>query len=223
MKPSIFRLRIAKPSGFTLVELLVVIGIIAILAGAVLAGAGSVIKAAKRAKAAQIANSIQTAVLAYNTEYGVYPVPSTETAGKDFVIGDTSTDKQNWGYLLYGLCGNINPYTALATPAPSQAPSNTHAVPFLNLKKSDVDANNAPLNPLPPDTVHIYFNIAIDNDYDGVLGVTPSNVTTMPNFGVTPFTTAAAAGGGTSTAGVAVWANCNTTTTINGNFYVKTY
>ena len=62
-------------SGFTLVELLVVIAIIAILASVITVAASGAINAAKRAKAANMGSQIQTAILAYNTEYGVYPVP----------------------------------------------------------------------------------------------------------------------------------------------------
>ncbi|MCE0482999.1 MAG: type II secretion system GspH family protein [Methylacidiphilales bacterium] len=217
MKKSLFRSHLGKPSSFTLVELLVVIGIIAILASVAMYGASSAIKAAKRAKAQALANSIQTASLAYYTEYGVYPVPGDAVTGQDYSIADNQS--ADWKALLYGLCGNINPYDS-STTAPANAVANTHGVAFLSLKNSDVDVNGGPLNPLPSDTTHIYFNIAIDNDYDGILGVPPSHVLNMPKFG----STFSATGGGSSTAGIALWANCNgSTTSTNQNFYVKTY
>lgn len=224
MKRPFLRSRFAKPAGFTLVELLVVIGIIAILGGVALGPITNAIKQAKRVKAATTANQIQTAVLNYNTEYSVYPVPSGTTT--DYLIGDSSSaDATAWKVLLCALCGNINPYNGSAV-SPTTI-SNNRSIAFLTLKPSDLYSNTviAPKNPLPTSTtVGLYFNIAIDSDYDGILGVSPSSVTTMPNFSATTFNAAAQAGGGSSTAGVAIWANCNgSTSSKNPNFYVKTY
>lgn len=219
MKKSLVRRRSASLSGFTLVELLVVIGIIAILAGVLLSAGGAALKSAQRAKVANTANQIQTAALNYYTEYSVYPVPSGTPASADFLIADT--DAVNWKSMLYGLCGNINPYDT-STTAPGTAVSNTRGIAFLSLKSADVDINGGPKNPLAPDTAHIYFNMAIDNDYDGILGATPS-VVQLPNFttakaGIDPLMT------GSSTAGIAIWANCNgNITTKNPSFWVHTY
>jgi prepilin-type N-terminal cleavage/methylation domain-containing protein len=222
--------RLAK-AGFTLVELLVVIGIIAILATVTLSVGSSVIRAAKRAKAANTATQIQTACMNYYTEYSVYPIPSTATASKDYEIRDTSAgsdatggvaDDTAWGYLICSLCGNINPSTGISFTTSTVA--NTRNIAFLSMKSSDVDAKGTPLNPLATGT-SIYFDIAIDGDYDGILGVGSSSVTDMPNFSATTFNAAAQAGGGQSTAGVAVWANCNSTTTTasSPNFWVHTF
>jgi len=224
MKLSLCRLRFSKLSSFTLVELLVVIGIIAILASVILAAGTTAIKAAKRAKAANTATQIQTACLAYYTEYSVYPVGSaTLSSSSPANIPDTSSGATAWGNLLDALCGNICPYTGLASPASAQsAITNSRGIAFLTLKTTDVDANNAPLNPLTTGT-EIYFNIAMDADYAGVLGTTPSTYLSLPNFGAgTP--TSLTLTGGSSTAGVAIWANCTGTTTItNANFWVHTY
>lgn len=176
------------------------------------------IKAAERAKAANMGTQIQTACLNYYTEYSVYPVPSGTTT--DYTIADTSSAATTWGTLIDVLCGNNSPSTGLAT-TPSTI-TNSRGIPFLSLKASDVDTHDAPLNPLPTGT-EIYFNIAFDSDYDGVLGVSPSAVTTMPNF-ATGTQTSLTLSGGHSTAGVAVWANCNgSTSTTNANYWVHTY
>lgn len=220
MKKSLSRSRVSRLSGFTLVELLVVIGIIAILAGILLGVTGPAFRAAQRVKAANLASQIQTAASAYDTEYGVYPVPSGTAA--DYTIADN--DAADWGVLIDALCGNISASKGTAVPATTIA--NSRVIAFLTFRSTDVDTHDAPLNPLPPDpAVHIYFNIAMDSDYDGILGVAPSAVATMPNFSKATSTNLPL-GGGSSTAGVAVWANCTTkpnNAVCNPNFWVHTY
>jgi len=219
MKRSFSRFRLSRLSSFTLVELLVVIGIIAILASVLIYSAGAAIRAAKRAQANNMANQIQTATIAYYTEYSFYPTPYSATA-TDTTITDVAGSQTSWGNLIEALCGNIKPSTGSASSQTSI--TNSRGIAFLNLKSSDVDSKDAPLNPLPTGG-EIYYNIAIDSDYDGILGVTPSAVTTMPNFAAASGSTLPSSGG-TSTAGVAVWANCNgKTTSTNVNFWVHTY
>jgi len=229
MKRSFFSSRQNRKSGFTLIELLVVIGIIAILAAVLFPVGTMVINAAKRAKASATIGAIQTAVMAYNTEYSVWPVPTATTT--DTLIGDSSaTDATNWQTLICVLCGNIHPSDGTAFTAVAAGPTNTRSIAFLNLKSSDVfttaTGKDAPKNPLPTSaTANIYFNIAMDSDYDGLLGTTaPTNAssTGMPNFATS--TTGTITYPGTSTAGVVLWGNCNgSASSQNPNFYVKTY
>ena len=183
-------------------------------------------------RTANLANQIQTAVVGYYTEYSVYPVP-TQATPADTLIGDASSaDGASWAALLYCLSGNISPSTGLATPVPSTPVSNTRGISYLSLKSSDVftaaDANpnkvvDAPKNPLPTsNSLAIFFNIAIDSDYDGLLGTTGTTLGKLPNFSKSTITTMDLTG--TSTAGAAVWANCNgSTTSTNPNFWVKTF
>jgi len=220
--------RPANRSGFTLVELLVVIGIIAILAGAVLGASNLALKSAKRAKAQNLASQIQTAALGYYAEYSVYPVPSGSTSQTAY-ISDATSSAQTWGTLVDVLCGNVSPSTGKATTAPTSGPTNTRGIAFLSLNTTDVDIKSgydAPLNPLPPSTSNPYFNIAMDADYAGLLGAAPSTFTAMPNFAAATGSTLNFSSGGTSTAGVAVWANCTgkpNSTTCNPNWWVHTY
>jgi prepilin-type N-terminal cleavage/methylation domain-containing protein len=223
MKKSFVCRRSARLSGFTLVELLVVMGIIAILAGVLLTAGGAALRAAQRTKAANTANQIQTAALNYYTEYGVYPIPTA--APGDILIADNDTTL--WPGMIYGLCGNINPYDA-STAAPGNAVPNSRAIAFLSLKSADVDIKNCPLNALPYDKVgHPYFNMVIDNDYSGIVGDsgTGAGATALPNFATSTQGNITYLTKGT-TGGIAVWANCNTTAVAaqwNPNFFVHTY
>jgi prepilin-type N-terminal cleavage/methylation domain-containing protein len=221
MKKSLSLSRLAKLASFTLVELLVVIAIIAILAGVLLSVFGTVIQKAKLAKAQNTATQIQTAVLGYYTEYSVYPATGTG----DYVLDDTSISGTAWGSLICVLCGNVEPASPSTTFTPTSI-TNSRGIAFLTLKASDVAATttaypNAPLNPLPTSS-NLFFNIAIDSDYDGLLGTTGNSQNKLPNFAKS--TTTAMDYTGTSTAGVAVWANCNGTTTRNNPaFWAHTY
>jgi len=213
--------RFANAAGFTLIELLVVIAIIAILAAVLVGAGGAAINSAKRAQASNLANQIQTACLNYYTEYSVYPIPNTAAASKDYLLDDTTGSAANWKLMICALSGNISPLDGTAVAATTV--SNTRGIAFLSMKKTDVfdsanTANVAPMNPLPAGTGHPYFNLAMDGDYDGVLGSATSGIN-MPNFSGTFSATT----GGTSTAGVAVWANCNVGASSNPNWYVHTY
>jgi hypothetical protein len=118
--------------------------------------------------------------------------------------------------MIEALCGNISP----SSPATAVTPNvpNARAIAFLTLKGNDVDANDAPLNPLPTGA-EIYFNMAIDADYSGIIGDTTSAVT-LPKFSGATYS----ANGGVITSGVAVWANCNSTSgTTNVAWFVHTY
>jgi hypothetical protein len=98
------------------------------------------------------------------------------------------------------------------------------------MKASDVATASAtdpdaPLNPIPPNTTQLYFNIALDADYDGIIGGSDTTSGTwLPSFspptvgsGTFPNT------GGSTTSGVAVWANAVGSTKINSNWWVHTY
>ena len=89
-------LRGGRPGSFTLVELLVVIAIIAVLAGIILSAGNTVVNLAKRAKAQNMANQLQTATQAYFTEYSVYPVPTGVTA--DFIRLSVGLEKRRRSY-----------------------------------------------------------------------------------------------------------------------------
>jgi prepilin-type N-terminal cleavage/methylation domain-containing protein len=222
MKHSFARSRSSRLSGFTLVELLVVIAIIAVLASVIIAASGMAIKMAQRVKASNMATQIQTAVLSYYTEYSVYPVPPNTTT--DYMITEATGSAGNWGSLLQALCGNIKPSTgAVAAPVIT----NLRGIAFLTLKSTDVDNQDAPLNPLPPSGgASPYFNIAMDSDYDGSLGLAGTTANLLPRFDSTATPINLTLAGGSTTTGVAVWANCTgkpKNAKCNSGWWVHTY
>jgi prepilin-type N-terminal cleavage/methylation domain-containing protein len=72
-----------KRAGFTLVELLVVMGIIAILIGLLFPAIGAARKAARKAQAQTEVRAIAAAVEAYFNEYGKLPIPDDYQGEKD--------------------------------------------------------------------------------------------------------------------------------------------
>jgi prepilin-type N-terminal cleavage/methylation domain-containing protein len=188
---------------FTLVELLVVVTIIGILAALAFPAANLVIRSAKRAQASTMCNQIALACSAYNTEYGVYPIPAGGGGTGDYIeAGGTAVG--DWRELTIALNGNRLP----ASPSTTQDTGlNRRNIPFLSPKKSDLDGNNAVVCPFRNGAAFYYYGIAMDADYNNyVEGIDPGG------------------SGGTQTvnAGVAVWLPENTavpaTTPMLGTF-----
>ena len=223
----------ARSAGFTLIELLVVIAIIAILASVTIAGVSSALNAAKRTKANNTATQLQTAVMAYDTEYGVYPVPSTAATGADFYYASTN-DNIDWKNLIICLSGNIDP-TNGQTNAQSNVP-NSRQIPFMTPKRTDLDTTGAGVlyNPMTSQGTNppVTFNLVVDSDYDGVAGNSGQAANTLPNFAAWSTGAVQPAKLTGVTQGAAVWACCDTTAKVLPNneggsklpnFWVHTY
>lgn len=201
-----FPFRKRRPSsGFTLVELLVVMGIIAILAGVIGVSVGSAIKYAKRTKSSSMATSIQTAVQNYYTEYGVYPTPS------GFGDGATPTDayydggsSSGWKDLITALCGDMNPASSPPTVLTPTPDLNTRKIAFFTPSRSDIDvagSTGVPQNPFYTSggTYPQFYYMIIDTDYSGIAGDTGS-APMIPDFSGTNVASGKAVVGG-----VIVW------------------
>ena len=228
MKKSFARPLLARNNGFTLVELLVVIAIIAVLASVIMGAAIMALRAAQRAKTYNLCSQIQSGAMNYYTEYRLYPVPTNPPPRWITTLMMARERSPTWKALLFGLCGNVNPYDGTTT-VPTGAVANSHAIAFLTLKTSDVDVNGGPKSSLSFNSANNpYLNIVLDTDYDNIIGDSGAGNTLVPNFNTSKLGAMAyytTAGTGPS-GGVAVWANCNTTTaaaSTNPNFYVKTY
>ena len=83
----------SRCQAFTLIELLVVIVIIAVLAGLAFPVFQSVQNQAKKTQARNDANQIVTAVSAFYTEYGRYPLPATATSDAAATYGSSNSNK----------------------------------------------------------------------------------------------------------------------------------
>jgi prepilin-type N-terminal cleavage/methylation domain-containing protein len=77
---------------FTLIELVVVIAIIAILAGIAVPSLFSVYERARKTQAKNDLTQIVTAVNAFYTEYGRYPLPAGTTIDTTYVPGGTANE-----------------------------------------------------------------------------------------------------------------------------------
>lgn len=71
-----------KKLGFTMIEMLVVMGIIAILSGALMAGFGRVTKSAQRARAQETVSNVATSLTAMLQKLGRWPVDEDKALSK---------------------------------------------------------------------------------------------------------------------------------------------
>ena len=137
-------IRRLRPEAFTLIELLIVIAIIAVLAGLGFAGVNGALKTARKAEVRAMASQIKLALSAYYTEYGVYPT-------------NTSSDT--------AFLSMMAPTNASVAPT-----SNRRGIRFLDVPPKFTNANGIVTPPkFYPDNKQINFRIKVDTNYDGRL------------------------------------------------------
>jgi prepilin-type N-terminal cleavage/methylation domain-containing protein len=212
MKRSILHSRSSQRSGFTLVELLVVMSIIAILASVLFAVGTAAIRAAKRTGAQNTAIQLSGAVTSYYAEYNTYPLAATATGNPVDVYYDLN-DVQDWKILTQALSGNINtqPGSSFGTAATGlPAGLNTRGIAYMNPRPGDLDTNGIYKNPFSTTAAPTYFFIAMDADYSNLVGDTGTAAGKIPDFSPTVSTTKTGVvydlPNGIS-GGVAVWCN----------------
>ena len=135
MRPDFSPLR-RSTGGFSLVELLVVVSIIALLVGLVTVGVGKGLEAGDKTKAKAEVTAIVSAVKAYYQEYGVYPLkPSQRGPAADEYfswVGPVSAGgapSQDCKNLMRVLCGE--------NLALENTPMNPKQIRFLEGPQSD--------------------------------------------------------------------------------------
>jgi len=140
LNPNLPRAR--RGAAFTLVELLAVVSIIGLLAGLAVPAINGALKSAQKSEVGAVAQSVRTAILAYNSEYGTWP--STNNLFE--------TDA---GFV-----------TLMTTAA-----GNPRGIIFLEVPSKFLDGQSNLVTPpgyvIPP----ARFGVAIDTDGDGTVTV----------------------------------------------------
>lgn len=154
LSPVSYFLKKRQGAAFTLVELLVVVSIIGLLAGLAVPAINGALKSAAKSEVAAVAQSIRTAVIAWNSEYGTWPSNTASFTADAAFLGlmTTTTNTNNpRGIIFLEVPAKFTNSSGIVTPSgylPGSARSN--------------------------------FVVAVDLDGDGL--VTATNGTTATNL-----------------------------------------
>ena len=128
-----YGLKLAKGSlsltGFTLIEILVVLAIISILAGLILSGGTAAKKRSKICQAKTMIASLETALALYHVDFGAYPA-----------------------------AGNQNLVNLLADAAAYSSNSDWHG-PYVSFKKNDLSGNIPSATVVDPWGIDYYYTM----------------------------------------------------------------
>jgi|ERR1041385_3805063 prepilin-type N-terminal cleavage/methylation domain-containing protein len=152
---------------FTLIELLVVIVIIAVLMGIAFPVFSTIQNQARKTQAKNDVTQIVTAVNAYYTEYGKYPIPSTAT-GDGYTVGDGTTSSKAVFDALRGLDLTLNPRQIIFI---SPAEDKTQASP--KGKMGSDDQFHDPWTSPYSIRIDADYNNQVPNPYTGTGGAGP--------------------------------------------------
>jgi prepilin-type N-terminal cleavage/methylation domain-containing protein len=169
--PSAMQKSSRKAGAFTLIELLVVIAIIAILIGLLFPAFSAVQNQAKRTQAKNDLTQIVTAVNAYYTEYGKYPVPSGTTADYIYGPGATSTNDVLFNELRATATATQNPRKIVfINPPDVKDPLNPRS--GIATQAGTVNGVSIPIGSFV-DPWGMPYAIEIDGNYDNQILVNP--------------------------------------------------
>ena len=160
-------------AAFTLIELLVVIAIIIILAGLLFAGLRGAQEQARRTQAKNDLTQIVTAVNAYYTEYGKYPLPAGTTTDTTYGSGSNAELFYTLRAVAGGTmnAGNAANLRKIVFISPPDAKDQTNS--RSGIKTSDGQWYDPWGTP---------YNVEIDGNYDNQILVNPYAL----NAGATP-------------------------------------
>jgi len=116
-----------RAAAFTLIELLVVIVIIAVLIGLAIPVFSSIQNQAKKTQAKNDLTQIVTAVNAFYTEYGKYPLPSSATSDAAATYGSSNSNKALFDELRAGSNAMNTRQIIFISPPDAKDPTNPHA------------------------------------------------------------------------------------------------
>ncbi len=152
--------------GFTLIELLTVIAIIAVLMGLLFGAMGGVKDSGNKTKAKNDLLQIITATKAYYTEYGRYPLATTEVTDTLFGAGGTTNDN------LF----NVLRANGQGRDNPANDNLNPRRIVFLEAPLAKATLQRGGIIPDSEANAGQFFDpwgtgyyIAIDGDYDNVV------------------------------------------------------
>jgi prepilin-type N-terminal cleavage/methylation domain-containing protein len=142
---------------FTLIELLVVIVIIAVLMGIAFPVFSSIQNQAKKTQAKNDLTQIVTAVNAFYTEYGKYPLPSTANSDAAATYGSSNSNKALFDELR-GISNALNTrQIVFISPAEAKDPANP---------RNGIAGTTSPKAGQYFDPWGTAYSISIDWDYD---------------------------------------------------------
>ena len=156
----LFRATTVLRRAFSLIELLVVIAIICVLAGLLFPITGAVMKSAQKVQAKTTELQVVTAIKSFQTDYGVYPLPTDSPTNTDVCLGaQQPTNAELFDILRANNQG-------------SEATVNPRGVVYIELPLAKDQTSGQSKNGIGADGMlydpwgRIYL-IGIDGDYDG--------------------------------------------------------
>jgi prepilin-type N-terminal cleavage/methylation domain-containing protein len=168
-----------KQKGFTLIELITVIAIILILMGLLFPALNSIKESAKKVQAKNDIAGIVTAVKAFYTEYGKYPVPAAATPpASDVTYGIGSNSNNQGTYKSYQLFNILRNTTTIGNNPVKNADEvtaqNPRGIVFMegNTAKNSKNGFDSDGNFLDP--WGRPYAVAVDTSYDNVTLVDPT-------------------------------------------------